>query len=93
MWLGLLEDNNMLFCRYIRKHCGCPFAFINAKHFSLCRFFICAAKNSVQISVRTSCTKACIGFALKPAEPLNDFLRALLEIPLTPRQGVDLSFW
>lgn len=33
--------------------------------------------------------KACIGFALKLAEPLNGFLR---EIPLTPQQGVDLVF-
>ena len=62
--------------------------------------FICAATNRVNnnaISVRTatlsySCVKACIGFALKPAEPLNGFPRALFEIPLTSRQGVGLSF-
>lgn len=37
--------------------------------------------------------KACIGFALKLAEPLNDFLKALLEIPLTPQQEAGFSFW
>lgn len=36
--------------------------------------------------------KACIGFALKLAEPLNGFLKALLEIPLTPQQGAGFSF-
>ena len=62
--------------------------------------FVCAVINNVNnsaICVHTailsySCIKACIGFALRVAEPLNGFLRALLEIPLTTQQGVDLSF-
>lgn len=60
-----------------------------------------AAINSVSsrtISVGTvalsnSFLKARIGFALRFAEPLNGFLKALLGIPLTPWQGVDLSLW
>lgn len=62
--------------------------------------FVCAATNSISNSaiivpaatLSNSCITACIGFALKLAEPLNGFLRALLEIILTPQQGVDLSF-
>lgn len=67
---------------------------------NLCQFHLQLHIVLVQcaISVHTatlsnSCIKACIGFALKPAEPLNGFLRALLEIPLTSQQGVDSSFF
>lgn len=37
--------------------------------------------------------KARCGFALRLAEPLNSFQKALLKIPLTARRGVDLRFW
>lgn len=57
----------------------------------------CSVSNSTismcTVTLNNPCIKACIGFASKLAEPSNGFLRALLKIPLTPQQGVDLSFW
>lgn len=63
----------------------------------LCLFLFLTVQNS-PISVYTatlsySCMKARRGFALRLAEPLNSFQKALLKIPLTARRGVDLRFW
>lgn len=60
-----------------------------------CKTMLAIVQSAVQCTVTLSnpCIKACIGFASKLAEPSNGFLRALLKIPLTPQQGVDLSFW
>lgn len=91
----------MLFCIGTSEAPQAPFCFyLHQNNVTAYLVFICAATNRVNnnaISVRTatlsySCIRACIGFALKPAEPLNGFLRALFEIPLTSRQGVGLSF-
>lgn len=101
MWLGLLEDNSMFFAGTSKcVNVGVHHKLTRVKRVTFL-VFVCAAINNVNnsaIGVRTatltySRIKACIGFALRLAEPLNGFLRALLEIPLTTQQGVDLSFF
>lgn len=64
----------------------------------LCLFVSVSNSTNSPISMYTatlsySCMKARRGFALRLAEPLNSFQKALLKIPLTARRGVDLSFW
>lgn len=74
------------------------FLFINANDSTAYLVSVfCSSKWNSAILVRKailshSCIKACIGFALQPAEPLNGFLRALFEIQLTSQQGLDFSF-
>lgn len=86
MWLGLVEDK---FC-FLQAHLSMLYVLEgNAKHYSVRSSTI----SMCTVTLSNSCIKASIGFASKLAEPSNGFLRALLGIPLTPQQGVDLSFW
>lgn len=97
MWLGLLEDNNVFLQLYLNgKMLEGPFfaAIDNLFQFYLQLHIVLmhCARSVHTATLSNSCLKACIGFALKLAEPLNGFLRALLEIPLTSQQGVDSCF-
>ena len=107
MWHGLLEISKAAFflhvkmCVYIAE--GIIFALNVAKRMTVYIFHLCAClcshcyyiiKSVCFITTcRNSCRKVCIGCALKVVETSSGFLRALLDIPLTAQQGLDLSFW